>query len=158
MSGSGISWAICKSASRSRQKTMPAPHHSVFLRARCPSCRPTNSVKALKGFKALTTLVHQYQKSKTILDFNEATDDKVLEGQWHWPYYMQTICTSLQTDNHANTSSLNFMGQTLFWHPTNSDKALKLNNEKQKSIQPTAEHDIWQLRQKVLSNIDETQQ
>jgi len=58
--------------------------------------------------------VHQYQKSKTIVDFNEATDDKVLEGQWHWPYYMQTICTSLQTDNHANTSSLNFMGQTLF--------------------------------------------
>ena len=25
-----------------------APHHSVFLQAGCPSCRPTNSVKALK--------------------------------------------------------------------------------------------------------------
>ena len=44
-----ISWAICKSASRSRQITMPAPHHSVFLQAGCPSCRPTNSVKALKA-------------------------------------------------------------------------------------------------------------
>ena len=41
-----ISISICKSASRSRQITMPAPHHSVFLRAGCPSCRPTNSVKA----------------------------------------------------------------------------------------------------------------
>ena len=30
MSGSGITWAICKSAPRSRQITMPAPHHSVF--------------------------------------------------------------------------------------------------------------------------------
>ena len=31
--------AICKSAPRSRQITMPAPHHSVsFLQARCPSC------------------------------------------------------------------------------------------------------------------------
>ena len=30
VSGSGISWAICKSAPRSRQITMPAPHHSVF--------------------------------------------------------------------------------------------------------------------------------
>ena len=30
VSGSGISWAICKSASCSRQITMPAPHHSVF--------------------------------------------------------------------------------------------------------------------------------
>ena len=38
---SGISWDICKSAPRSRQITMPAPHHSVF------PCSPTNSVKAL---------------------------------------------------------------------------------------------------------------
>jgi len=30
VSSSGISWAICKSAPRSRQITMPAPHHSVF--------------------------------------------------------------------------------------------------------------------------------
>ena len=48
VSGSGISWAICKSAPRSRQTTTPAPHHSVFLQAGCLSCRPTNSVKALK--------------------------------------------------------------------------------------------------------------
>ena len=49
VSGSGISWAICKSAPRSRQITTPAPHHSIFLQAGCPSCRPTNSVKALKA-------------------------------------------------------------------------------------------------------------
>jgi len=48
VSGSGISWAICKSASHSREITMPAPHHSVFLQAGCPSCCPTNSIKALK--------------------------------------------------------------------------------------------------------------
>ena len=48
VSGSGISWAICKSAPRSRQINTPAPHHSVFLQAGCPSCRPTNSVRALK--------------------------------------------------------------------------------------------------------------
>jgi len=29
VSGSGISWAICKSAHRSRQTTTPAPQHSV---------------------------------------------------------------------------------------------------------------------------------
>jgi len=49
VSGSGISWDICKSATRSRQITMPAPHHSVFLQAGCPSCHPTNSVKELKA-------------------------------------------------------------------------------------------------------------
>ena len=49
VSGSGVSWAICKSAPCSRQITTPAPHHSVCLQAGCPSCRPTNSVKALKA-------------------------------------------------------------------------------------------------------------
>ena len=38
VSGSGISWATCKSAPSSRQ-----------IKAGCPSCRPTNSVKALKA-------------------------------------------------------------------------------------------------------------
>jgi len=28
--------------------------------------------------------------------------------QWHQLDHMQTICTSLETDNHTNTSSLNF--------------------------------------------------
>ena len=32
VSGSDISWAICKSASRSVQRTTPATHHSVFYR------------------------------------------------------------------------------------------------------------------------------
>jgi len=47
VSGSGISWAICKSA----------PHPSTpplgFLQTRCPSCHPTNSVKALKAHTPL---------------------------------------------------------------------------------------------------------
>jgi len=49
VSGSSISWAVCKSAPRFRQigsLTTPAPDHSVFLQAGCPSCRLTNSVKA----------------------------------------------------------------------------------------------------------------
>jgi len=47
MSDSGISWAICKSAPCSRQTTTLAP--LCFLHAGCPSCWPTNSVKALKA-------------------------------------------------------------------------------------------------------------
>jgi len=50
VNGSGISWAICKSAHRSRQITMLAPHHSVFLQSECPFCHPTNIVKALKAW------------------------------------------------------------------------------------------------------------
>jgi len=72
---------------------MPATHHSrVFLQAGCPSCRPTNSVKALS----------RYQKGKTNLDFTEARDS---EWQWHQLGIMQ-VCTSLQTDNHASTPPL----------------------------------------------------
>ena len=52
VSGSGISSAICKSAPHSRQITTPAFHHSVFLQAACPSCRPTNSVKALPSLNS----------------------------------------------------------------------------------------------------------
>ena len=56
VSGSGISWAICKSAPRSRQITMPVPHHSSFLQAGCPSCHPANNVKALKASLATITV------------------------------------------------------------------------------------------------------
>jgi len=49
VSGSGISWAMCKSAPHYRRITTPASHHSVFVQVGCPSCRPNNSVKALKA-------------------------------------------------------------------------------------------------------------
>ena len=71
MSGSGISWAICKSAPRSRQITTPAPHRSSFLQAGCPSCRPTNSVKALKALETMMPLmtVNSDQRSYRPYDF-----------------------------------------------------------------------------------------
>ena len=47
---SGISWAICKSASRSRLITMPAPNHSVFYR---PNALPTTQPTASKHWRPL---------------------------------------------------------------------------------------------------------
>jgi len=44
VSGSGISWAICKSVPRSRQISTPAPHYSVFYRPDAlPAAQPTVS-------------------------------------------------------------------------------------------------------------------
>jgi len=44
VSGSGISWALCRSAPCSRQITIPAPHHSVFYRPDAlPAAQPTAS-------------------------------------------------------------------------------------------------------------------
>ena len=60
------------------------------------------------GLFSRTTWVSQYQKGKTSMDLNEARDDGVLGWQWHRLHHMQTICTSLGTDNRTSTSLLNF--------------------------------------------------
>ena len=54
-SGSGISWAICKSAPCSRQITMPAPHHSVFYR---PDALPAAQPTASKHWRLKVQLLH----------------------------------------------------------------------------------------------------
>jgi len=58
------------------------------------------------GFFSRTTWVGLYQKGNTILDLNETRDDAVWGWQWHQLDHMQAICTSLQTDDHTNASSL----------------------------------------------------
>jgi len=50
----------------------------------------------------------RYQKGKTSPDLNEATDGGVLGCSGIGWTICKTICTLLQTDNHINTSSLNF--------------------------------------------------
>ena len=138
MSGSGISWATCKSAPRPRQITMPAPHNSVFLQARCPSCcstksqsteskyqsteerlcrktvklalqyssvtnqaklnTATQSRQPFSGLFSKTTLISWHPKSKP---FCNLIRQEMTGLQWHQLDHMQTICTSLQTDNHS---------------------------------------------------------
>jgi len=58
--------------------------------------------------------------------------------QKHQLDHIQTMCTSLQTDNHVSTSSLNFLqARRSFSHPTNSVKAM------------TARHILWQTSYKT---------
>ena len=106
------------------------PPLKFFLQAWCPSCCPTNSVKALKaahthpfnGPLSVTTQVSRYQKGKTNLDFTEARDS---EWQWHQLGNMQ-VCTALLTNNHASTPPLSFLQAGCpSCRPTNSVKALK---------------------------------
>ena len=71
-----------------------------------------------------TTCVSRYQKGKTNLGFCEARDD----GFWDGSGISWTICTSLQTDNHTNTSSLNYLqAGCSSRRRTNSVKALNAN-------------------------------
>ena len=72
----------------------------------------------------------------------------MLGWQWHQVDHMQTIGTSLQTDNHTSTSSLNFYTlDALSVGPTNSVEALKEVSSRefqvnQKKIPPTTFVDI----------------
>jgi len=84
VSGSGISWAICKSAPRSRQ---PHQHPTTqFLQAGCSSCRPTNSVKALNT--RVNMLVIHYATYATLVTLEgkyslESTDPCESEIRTH---------------------------------------------------------------------------
>ena len=89
MSGSGISWLICKSAPRSRQIATPAPHHSVFT-GRMPFLPPNQQRQSTEAKTTTQTHTHtfngpfsgtiqvsRYQKGKTNLDFTEARDSGI---------------------------------------------------------------------------------
>ena len=69
---------------------------------------PLLLLRPFNGLFSRTTWVSWYQKGETSLDLNEAREGGVLGWQRHQLDHMQTICTSLPTDNHTNTSSLNF--------------------------------------------------
>ena len=91
MSCSGISLAVRKSAPRSRQITTTAPHHSRFLQARCPSVRPTNSVKALKA-----------QLSNFSFQVNARTRN--FSGQYsHFPTSMVKCCQMFWSYNRKHS-------------------------------------------------------
>jgi len=84
-------------------------------------------IHPFNGPLSRTTRVSRYQKSETNLDFTEARDS---EWQWHQLDHM-SVCTSLQTDNHASTKPLSFLqADCPSCHPTNSTKAVKAGNKK----------------------------
>jgi len=59
---------------------MLAPHHSSFLQAGCPSCRPTNSVKALKAVKAQNKIDKYSKLASTHIFYPFAIETA---GTWH---------------------------------------------------------------------------
>ena len=60
VSGSGISWAICKSASCSRQITMPLPHHSSFFIGQMPFLPPNQQCQSTEGSAFFLSVTHTH--------------------------------------------------------------------------------------------------
>ena len=91
MSGSGISRTVCKSAPRSRQINHASTPPLSFLQAGCPSCRPTNSIKALKA-----SITHTQS-------FNEPLSGTISIG-WYQKEHSPT-----HTHHVRRTSFINFL-------------------------------------------------
>ena len=66
VNGSGISWAICKSAHRSRQITTPAPHRSVFT-GRMPFLPPNQQCQSTEGSEYWHSLQKQVVAATRLL-------------------------------------------------------------------------------------------
>jgi len=60
-----------------------------------------------------TNWVSRYQRGKTILDFYVARDGRSFVVAVALTHHIKTICTSLQTGDHANISSINFYDSML---------------------------------------------
>jgi len=89
-------------------------------------CIPVYISSTFNGLFSRTTWVSRYQNSKISLDLNEARDNGVLGWQWHQLDRMQTICTSIQADNHINTSSLIFLqARMLFLTPNQQCESIE---------------------------------
>ena len=92
VSGSGISWDICKSACTLLQTDNHASTPPLcFLQAGCPSCRPTNSVKALKAQATKTQT--KISNSKHHQCTSQSDTSKVSVS----PLSMTVISSSVQT-------------------------------------------------------------
>jgi len=72
----------------------------------------------------MTTCISRHHKGKP---FWILLEQEMMGWQWHQLDHIQIICTSLETDNHASTSTLNFYRQAgcPSGSPTNSVKAPK---------------------------------
>jgi len=91
--GSGISWAICKPAPRSRQITTPAPHCSVFYR---PDALPATQPTASKHWRHMKYSMNSRNFLNILLSRNYSwtslyrtrlflTSAYINVGLWFWP-------------------------------------------------------------------------
>ena len=115
VNGSGISWTICKSASRSRQITMPVLHHSVFYRPDAlPAAQPTASK-------------HWRQKHKGNNQTNHPLVSALLDpqtnswGKRHCTRFKQDLrCQHLTESYYCKTGICHLYSARLTWKKINS--------------------------------------
>ena len=83
VNGSGISWAICKSAPCSREITVRAPHHSVFYR---PDTLPVSQPTVSKHWRHGALKAHTY------------IEHWLVKWQCMFTLCREPLCSSVATD------------------------------------------------------------
>ena len=101
MSGSGISWAICKSASHSRQISMPVPHYSKFFTGQMPILPPNQQRQSTEGTHDKQ---HERCRKRTMwsLEFGRADSGSGAPGEGvrgRAPAAQRFFCTSGTADS-----------------------------------------------------------
>ena len=116
------SWAASTRTCTGRHQ----PDHLTTATSRHISDRhPSN------GLFSRTTWVIRHQKGQSNLDFKK---QEMMGWQWHQLDYMQIICTLPRTDNHASTSSVNFLqARCSSWRPNQQCQSTEGKSEKELS-------------------------
>ena len=91
VSGSGIRWAICKSAPRSRQITMPATHRSLFYR---PDALPVAQPTVSKHWRQATGALLNTHKQTRRHEYGD--NRKMATFGCHASRYLSVLCLWLQ--------------------------------------------------------------
>ena len=134
VSGSGISWAVCKSATRSRQITMPAPHHWVFYR---PDALPAAQPTASKHWRqnCLLTLYYlkkinyrhffsRWKAKNDVFQFNRSIHISRLQSFIRTTVYQRLLQQVNSNSNEQQMCVLTTQTITIFW--AGSGKQLNL--------------------------------
>jgi len=141
---------------------MPAPHHSIFLQAGCPSCRPTNSVKALKAKLSLATdknIFFKISAKTTVGTYVVLKRAEWMDRQLHWQcsdltQHRQHIIKATVTSNrHYGVQKVNIRGFTT----KDSCSRVRLHLISDAStfffFKPPSERPLGQLRMTWMNNI-----
>jgi len=83
MSGSDIRWAVCKSASRSRQITMPVPQHSSFFTGRMPFLPPNQQRQSTEGTRRYASAIYMLSVCLSVcLSQTGIVSKRLYESSW----------------------------------------------------------------------------
>ena len=115
--GSGISWAICKSASRSRQITMPAPHHIFYRLDALPATQPT----ALKEIYCKVSYKYTAECKTKLLRNNNTTVNMYFGFSSYSTHTLVTVHFTPQRKQSATSHAVHFNVSETFTNKKNKN-------------------------------------